>query len=129
MIKTARCKNKVSAIKLITDEEVRDAKIIKMRGDQIFRIFDLYLTYKTETIKYHKENYTLEELEMLLGAKLYINEYTRTVHYKPQIIIIYVDSFSRSSQTIKEYNSDEKAEKAFEEYNKLFNLEEIKYGK
>lgn len=129
MIKTAHCKNKVSAIKLITDEEVRDAKILKMRGDQIFRIFDLYLTYKTETIKYHKEEYTLEKLGVLLDAKLYINEYTRTVHYKPQIIIRYVDNFSHGSQIIKEYNSDEEAEKAFEEYIKQFNLEEIKYGR
>ena len=127
MIKTAICKNKVFAIRLITDEEVRDAKILKMRGDQIFRIFDFHLTYKTETIKYHKKKYTLEELGVLLDAKLYINEYTRTVHYKPQIIIEYVYSFSHGSQTIKEYNSDKEAEKAFEEYIKLFNLEEIKY--
>ena len=125
MIKTALCKNKVSTIRLITDEEVRDAKILKMRGDQIFRIFDLYLTYKTETIKYHKEKYTLEELGILLDAKLYINDYTRTVHYKPQIIIRYVNGFSHGSQTIKEYNSDEEAEKAFEKYIKLFNLDII----
>lgn len=127
MIKTARCTHRVSALKLITNDElVEDAKILKMKGDQIFRSFDMYLTYKTEKIKYHGNTYTLKELEALLDAKLYIDTLNRVVRYKPQIIIHYVVNTYCGSQKIQTYRTNEEALKAYENYNKIFELEEMK---